>query len=168
MLTAQEVIHIMELKPHPAEGGYYGETYRSPENIPAEVLPTVYRTERAFSTAIYYLLTPQTCSRLHRLPGVEIFHFYLGDPLEMLLLYPDGHTQEIVMGADLAAGQQVQTLVPAGVWQGSCLKPGGRWVLLGTTMSPGFDYRDYETGRRAKLLADYPDQKERIEKLTLE
>jgi uncharacterized protein len=168
MLTAQEIIKLLGLEPHPAEGGHFRETYRSTETLQAEVLPSVYPSERAFSTAIYYLLTPQTCSRLHRLRTVEIFHFYLGDPLEMVLLYPDGHVREIVMGTDLAAGQQVQTVVPAEVWQGARLKPGGRFVLLGTTMSPGFDFRDYETGHRAALLADYPHQKAWIETLTPE
>ncbi len=168
MLTAQEIIERLDLKPHPSEGGYYRETYRSAEILKSRSLPPGCRGERALSTAIYYLLTPQTCSRLHRLPTAEIFHFYMGDPVIMVLLYPDGHLQEIVMGTDLANGHQVQTIVPAGVWQGSMLKHGGGLALLGTTMSPGFDFRDYEAGRRADLLAQYPDQFKWIEKLTLE
>jgi predicted cupin superfamily sugar epimerase len=103
---------------------------------------------------------------MHRLPGDEIFHFYLGDPVEMLQLFPDGRTEILVLGADLQAGQKPQHVVPAGVWQGSSLLAGGKWALLGATMAPGFDYADYEQGQRELLSKQYPEQSSRITRLT--
>ncbi|HTD54861.1 MAG TPA: cupin domain-containing protein, partial [Silvibacterium sp.] len=115
---------------------------------------------------IYYLLEPGTFSEMHRLASDEIFHFYYGDPVEMLQLLPDGSGQTIVLGSDLSRGQHPQLIVPKDVWQGSRLLPGGNVALLGCTVSPGFDYADYETGSRADLTLSYPQYAELIEILT--
>jgi hypothetical protein len=112
------------------------------------------------------MLTPDTFSALHKLPGDEIFHFYLGDPVEMLQLHPDGRGEITVLGQDIAAGMRPQHLVRGGVWQGSRLRPGGSYALLGTTMSPGFDYKDYETGSRETLTKLYPKHSSLIASLT--
>lgn len=167
MLSAEEIIRQLSLKPLPGEGGFYRETYRSVEKIPREALTGRYETEKSFNTAIYYLLTPQTCSALHRLPADEIFHFYLGDPVLMLKLHPDRRAEEIILGREIDKGQSVQTVVPAGTWQGCLLREGGSFALLGTTVAPGFDFSDYEAGDRETLLEKYPEYKELIEKLTL-
>ena len=85
--------------------------------------------------------------------------FYLGDPVDMLMLYPPGSDPAgrlAVLGPDVLAGQSPQVVVPAGVWQGSALRPGGRYALLGTTMAPGFDFADYAAGGRQQLTAGYP------------
>jgi predicted cupin superfamily sugar epimerase len=166
MLTAQEIITLLHLKSHPEEGGFYRETYLSDETIPAANLPPRYSSERAFGTAIYYLLTPETCSSLHRLKSDEIFHFYLGDPVTMLQLHPDGSSQEIILGQDIANGHQLQVVVPRHTWQGSYLMAGGQVALMGTTMAPGFDYADFEAGERDALMAKYPGKKELIIRLT--
>ena len=166
MLTAQEIIQKLGLVAHPAEGGFYRETYRSDEEIPVGSLPGRYRSPRAFSTAIYYLLTPETCSRMHRLQSDEIFHFYLGDPVKMLLLHPDGSSEEIVLGQDINAGQQLQVIVPKNTWDGSFLMSGGRFALLGTTVSPAFEFADYEDGERDGLIKMYPGKKDLILRLT--
>ncbi len=166
MISADEIIKKFNLKPLPEEGGFYTETYRSPERISKTVLPTRYNSDKSFGTAIYYLLTPDTCSALHRLPTDEIFHFYLGDPVIMLQLLPDGSSKKVTMGHDVEAGQQLQVIVPRGVWQGSFLKEGGNFALLGTTMAPGFDFSDYETGDRKDLIERYSEHKELIVKLT--
>jgi uncharacterized protein len=168
MLTAQKFIEKLGLIPHPEEGGFYRETYRSGEIISQAALPKRYKSDRTVGTAIYYFLIPGTCSRLHRLLSDEIFHFYLGDPINMLLLYPDGKSQEIILGPDLMAGHQMQVVVPRGVWQGSLLKVGGKYALLGTTVAPGFDYEDYEAGEREDLICQYPGNKELITRLTPE
>ena len=97
-------------------------------------------------TAIYYLLKPGTFSALHRLPGDEIFHHYLGDSVEMLLLHPSGAGEVVRLGKDLAAGERPQVMVPGGAWQGSRLVEGGKVALLGCTVSPGFEYADYQHG----------------------
>ncbi len=166
MLTAEQIRELLQMKPHPIEGGYFVETYRSAQKFPEELLAASQQGERALSTAIYYLLTPETFSALHRLRGDEIFHFYLGDPVEMLQLAPDGMGQTILLGQDLAAGMRLQHTVPGGMWQGSRLVPGGQYALLGTTMAPGFDARDYESGRREELSARYPQHASRIALLT--
>ena len=111
-------------------------------------------------------LTPGTYSALHRLQTDEIFHFYLGDPVRMLQLLPDGQGRTIVLGPDVSRGQQPQVLVPRGVWQGSVLEPGGAYALLGCTVAPGFDYEDYESGRRDELLAAYPQFADLIRRLS--
>ncbi len=168
MATADELIRLLQLQPHPREGGYFRETYRASEGYPAAVLPQRYGGPRSASTAIYYLLTPGTCSALHRLATDEVFHFYLGSPVRMLQLLPDGQGREIVLGPDLLRGQSPQVVVPRGVWQGSLLEPGGAFALLGCTVAPGFDYSDYEGGARAALLARYPAFADLITRLTPE
>jgi predicted cupin superfamily sugar epimerase len=97
-----------------------------------------------------------------------VFHFYLGDPVRMLQLGPGNEGHEIVLGQDVAAGQQLQVLAPRDVWQGSILEPGGRFALLGCTVAPGFDYVDYEHGQRAELLKQFPKHTEMIRRLTTE
>jgi predicted cupin superfamily sugar epimerase len=166
MLTAAQVIAALDLKPHPVEGGYFRETYRSADRLSADALSPRYGAARDASTAIYYLLTPDTFSAIHRLATDEVFHFYLGDPVEMLLLHPDGRGKVVTLGPDLGAGQRPQVVVPRGVWQGSSLAPGGAFALLGCTVAPGFDYIDYETGRRDPLTARYPAFADLLRRLT--
>jgi predicted cupin superfamily sugar epimerase len=166
MLTTREVIELLDLVPLTVEGGYFRETYRSRLAIPAAALPQDYGGERNVSTAIYYLLTPETFSAIHRVKSDEVFHFYAGDPVEMLQLWPDGTGRVVVIGNDLAAGHVPQLVVPGGVWQGARLLSGGQWALLGCTVAPGFDYADFESGDRADLVARYPAHRERIVALT--
>jgi predicted cupin superfamily sugar epimerase len=165
-MTAEDIIRLLNLQPHPREGGWFRETYRAGEQIPASGLPTRYGTARSAGTAIYYLLTPDTISPLHRVASDEIFHFYLGGPVRMLQLLPDGQGKTLVLGPDLAAGQSPQAVVPQGVWQGCYLEPGGTFGLLGCTVAPGFEYADYEDAPRAELLARYPAFADMICRLT--
>jgi predicted cupin superfamily sugar epimerase len=165
-MTAEEIIALLKLQPHPKEGGFYSETYRSEESIPQGVLPQRYRGPHAFGTSIYYLLTPGTFSAMHRLQSDEIFHFYLGDPVEMLQLSPDGTGQTIVLGSNLLAGMRPQVVVARGVWQGSRLVAGGKFALLGCTVAPGFDFADYEHGRRDDLVGSHPRFRGEIVALT--
>src|SRR5271156_5802439 len=156
-MTADEIKRLLRLEAHPCEGGYFRQTWKSEEQIPLAVLPSRYVGPRAAGTAIYYLLEPSTFSELHRLISDEVFHFYLGDPVEMLQLWPDGSSRVVVLGSDLAAGMVPQFVAPKGVWQGTRLVPGGEVALLGCTVSPGFDFADYETGTRENLLREYPE-----------
>ncbi len=155
-MTADEVKQLLQLEPLSIEGGFFRETYRSRWNVSAEYLPDGFAGSRSIGTAIYYMITPETFSVLHRLPGTEVFHFYLGDPVLMLQLLLDGSSRTITLGSDLLNGQQPQVVVRGHVWQGCRLAPGGKWALMGTTMSPGFDYADYENGDREQLIAQYP------------
>ena len=161
-MTADEVTQLLQLKPHPLEGGFFRETYRSRWMVSGEYLPQGMSGARSVGTAIYYLITPESFSPLHKLSGTEIFHFYAGDPVLMLQLLHDGKSQMISMGNDLAAGQQPQVVVRGNVWQGCKLAPGGKWALLGTTMSPGFDPADYEHGQAEPLIQQYPSVEEKI------
>jgi len=166
MLTADKIIALLNLKPHPEEGGYFVETYRSLETISEKALPSRYKGVRSFGTAIYYLLTPETFSSMHRLRSDEIFHFYLGDPVEMLQLWPDGSGRVLIMGSDILNGMQLQVVVPRGVWQGAKLIKDGKFALLGTTVSPGFELVDYESGQRDDLIKAYPQFQDLIIALT--
>ncbi len=160
-MTVDEIKERLGLTAHP-EGGYYIQTYKSVEKVSLDR----YSAPRSTGTAIYYLLEPGTFSELHRLKSDEIFHFYLGDPIEMLQLWPDGSSKLVKIGADLNAGQSPQLIVPRHVWQGSRLIPGGRFALLGCTVSPGFEFEDYESGIREELVRQYPSQRELITALT--
>jgi len=139
MLTAKQVQELLKLRPLEVEGGYFAESYRS-----------------ALSSAIYYMLTPDTFSAMHRLKGDEVYHFYLGDPVEMLTLKPDGTAEALLLGQNLDGGMRVQHAVTGGTWQGSRLAPGGKFALMGTTMAPGFDPKEFEPGERDALSAQYP------------
>ena len=160
-MTADQIKSLLKLEPHPVEGGWFRRTYTSAGNVD---LP---RGLRAQGTAIHYLLETGTFSEMHVLASDEIFHFYLGDPVEMLQLYEDGCSSAVfTLGPDLAAGQHVQLMVPAGVWQGTRLVEGGKVALLGCTVTPGFDFADYRGGSYAELAAKWPAEAERIRKLT--
>jgi len=156
MISIEQLKTVLGLKPLPIEGGYFAETYRSTETIPSGTLPARFGGPRPVGTGIYYLLTPDTFSALHRLRSDEIYHFYLGDQVELLQLWPDGSGNQVTLGTDLLGGMQPQLVVPQGVWQGSRLRPGGRFALLGTTMAPGYDPADFEAGKRERLLEAYP------------
>lgn len=166
-LTAAAIIDLLGMRPLPNEGGWFVETHRGDPLHPAAVPPGL-TGDRVHTTAIYYLMTPDGFSALHRLPIAELFHFYLGDPVEQLLLYPDGTGRLVRLGTDLSAGERPQSLVPAGIWQGSRLAAGGAcgFALLGTTLAPGFEFRDYEHGDRAALLAGWPAWRDHILALT--
>jgi hypothetical protein len=166
MLTPEQLRELLKMKPLPVEGGYFSETYRAKDAVAASALPDSYPGERAISTAIYYMLTPDTFSALHRLRGDEIYHFYLGDAVEMLQLKPGGTGEAVLLGQDIAAGMRLQHVVPGGTWQGARLAPGGKFALMGTTMAPGFDPQDYEAGQRAELIAQYPQYSALITWLT--
>lgn len=159
-MNAREIIATLGLEPHPEEGGFYRESYRSTSVFDPG---RPFDGPRATGTAIYYLLTPDTYSAMHRLPGDEIFHLYAGDAVEMLLLHPDGSSEVAILTSDLASGRP-QQVVSGGVWQGSRLCPGGEFALLGTTMSPGFEFTDYESGS-SDLCTEYPDRDRMISEL---
>jgi predicted cupin superfamily sugar epimerase len=159
-MTADDVIRLLNLQPHPVEGGYFRETYRASTTIAA------HGGARNVSTAIYYLLKPGHVSELHVLPTDEVFHFYLGAPVKMLQLWPDGTGREVVLGSNILAGEVPQLVVPAGVWQGTGLVGDFGFALLGCTVAPGFDYVDYQSASRAELIAKWPAFAEEIARLT--
>lgn len=164
-MNIRDIIRILKLEKHPLEGGFFTETYRSKLTLNDGRLKHG-EPVRPIATAIYYLLTPKCFSEMHRLESDEIFHFYLGDPVEILQLFPDGRGKVIRLGIDIRKGYHPQVVVNGKVWQGCRLVPGGEFALLGTTMSPGFMFAEYESGKRDDLIPKYPDHRELITSLT--
>jgi len=156
MLTAERIIEILGLVPLADEGGMYLQNYLSEAQI----------NGRPGGSAIYYLLTAESFSHLHRLTGDEVYHFYMGDPVELCELKPDGSTVITTLGTDIENGERPQHTVYAGVWQGSRLKQGGSWALIGTTMCPAFYPECYEHGNAEELKKQYPSAEAYIDALT--
>jgi predicted cupin superfamily sugar epimerase len=165
-MDVETIKQMLNLEPLPTEGGFFAEVYRSNEKLPQTCLPGRYAGDRCLGTAIYFLLTNDTFSALHRLKSDEVYHFYVGDPVEALLLREDGSGELITVGNDLLSGMRPQAVVPRGTWQGSRLKAGGTFALLGTTVAPGFEFADFELANRASLLTHYPAFAEIIHALT--
>lgn len=163
--SLSDLMRILDLKPLEPEGGFFVETYRTAEQIDARQFGLGHGGTRSLSTAIYYLLTPESFSAIHKVPGDEIFHFYAGDPVEMLELFPDGTAGVTTLGSDIRAGMKFQHIVKGGVWQGARLVAGGEYALLGTTMAPGFDYADFSKGNTGELAIQHPAWAEMIKEL---
>ncbi|MER6627970.1 cupin domain-containing protein [Streptomyces sp. NPDC000987] len=154
-MTPEDLVAHYRMEPIPREGGLFRRTWAGPERADG----------RPEGTAIVALLTADDFSALHRLPADEVWHFYLGDPLELLLLAPDGTAASAVLGPDVLHGQQPQLTVPAGTWMGGRVAAGGAWTFFGCTMAPGFTYAGYEHGDAAALTARYPAEAARIARL---
>ncbi len=166
-MTAEEVKKILGLQPHPREGGWYVRTWEASEFVAASCFDDGrYDGARRTSTAIYYLLEPGTFSEMHVLASDEVFHHYMGGTVEMLQLFADGGSARVVIGKDLEAGERPQVVVRRGVWQGSRLVKAEGWALLGCTVSPGFEFGDYEGASAEELVARWPRVAERIRGLT--
>ncbi|MER5434046.1 cupin domain-containing protein [Streptomyces sp. NPDC002588] len=149
-MTPDDLVAHYALEPIPREGGLFRRTWEGAEGPDG----------RPAGTAIVALITTGDHSALHRLPNDEIWHFYLGDPLELLLLAPDGTSRTAVLGPDVLGGQHPQLTVPAHTWMGARTR--GDWTFFGCTMAPGFTYEDYEHGEAAELTARYPDRARQI------
>lgn len=157
-MKADQLIQRLGLKKLPGEGGYYKETYRSSEMA---------SSDRHLSTAIYYLVTADVNSKMHRVNSDEIFHFYFGDPVQMLLLYPSGESRIVFMGHNIPSGQKAQLIVPKGTWQGCTVVEGEHgFSFMGTTMSPGFEFEDFELGAADFLASRFPQHESMIRNLT--
>lgn len=156
-MTTRDLIERFHLQPLVGEGGYFCRSYESEEEA---------RPGKKAASAIYYLLTEDTFSHLHKLPADEVYHFYLGDPVELLVLLDSGESRLVTLGQEVLAGQEVQFIVPKGAWQGSRLKTGGKLALLGTTMAPGYTDDDYCPADREMLIKRFPEWAERITELT--
>ncbi|MFH1368976.1 MAG: cupin domain-containing protein [Elusimicrobiota bacterium] len=161
-----QIRKLLKLKPLLDEGGFFHETYRSEDKIGPMSLPKRYKGARNYSTCVYYLLTQDSFSSMHRIHSDEIFHFYLGDPVEMLQLLPNGKGRIVTLGPEIFKGMKPQVIVKKNIWQGAKLIEDGKYALLGTTVAPGFDYTDFEIGKRCELVREYPKFKEMIIALT--
>ena len=162
-LTAEEVKATLHLRPHPT-CGFVTETYRSSLKVPANALPEAYEGNRPYGSALYFLVDPDAQIVMHRIRSDQLYHHYLGDPLEVLMLYPDGTGAVAVVGSDLAAGERPQLFVPGNTFHTSRLAaPGGEgYALLASTEWPGVEPPDVEHGDVEELAAAYPDMGEQI------
>lgn len=164
-LSKEDIITYLGMIPLDIEGGMWKPMFRSDETVPEGVFQGREGDRDAYGS-ILYLLTPESVSRMHRLVTDEIWHFYMGDPCELLVLLPDGTGYTEILGDDILSGEKPTVMVPRGYWQGTRLlsraAAGNQgtevcgWALLGTTMTPAYEDADYEDGTE-ELLSEYPD-----------
>jgi predicted cupin superfamily sugar epimerase len=149
-----QIIELLGLQPHPT-CGFTRETYLSELQVPAAALPPEYQGSRRLGGVLYFLITPEAPVRLHRIRSDQMYHHYLGEPLDVLLLYPDGKSELKVIGADLAAGMRPQLLIPGGTFHAGRVRGSG-WALLGTSVWARAEPADVEMGDAGRLTAAYP------------
>jgi uncharacterized protein len=160
----KQLIKSLNLKPHP-EGGYFSETYRSQGSIKQK--SGEFPDGRNFSTAIYYLLGSEDISMFHRIKSDEVWHHYEGSSLSIHVILKDGSYQKLRLGKDYENSQQPQHVVPAGTWFGVTVDQSDSFALCGCTVSPGFDFQDFEMADRSSLLEKFPDHETIINQLTV-
>jgi predicted cupin superfamily sugar epimerase len=170
-MTREEIIQWLGLQPNVQEGGLFASTYTSSLRLDDAETPLFPPSgnARPLCSAIYYFLDTTTFSALHRVGGDMIYHFYAGDPVEMLLLHPGGgnNRSEVCRFSNrLSTGSQPMKIIPGGTWLGSKLVAGGAYALMGVTMAPGFHPVDYAIAKRQELLKQYPEQEKLILELT--
>jgi predicted cupin superfamily sugar epimerase len=164
--TAEEVKALLGLEPHPT-CGFVAETYRSSLKIPSEALPEAYEGDRPYGSALYFLVSPEAQIVMHRIRSDQLYHHYMGDPLEVLMLYPDGTGAVASVGSDLAGGERPQLFVPGGTFHTSRLASGDSgYALLASTEWPGVEPPDVEHGNVEELLASFPEMDTQIRTFT--
>jgi predicted cupin superfamily sugar epimerase len=162
---AQNWVNKLDLQKHP-EGGYFKEIYRSEETISAEGLPVRYNEERNFGTSIYFLLPGTEFSAFHRLKTDEIWHFYHGSSLTIHIINKEGNYIQKKLGPNWEQNEHFQVLLPARNWFGAMVNNPNSYTLMGCTLAPGFDFRDFELGIQENLLNLYPQYSSIIKALT--
>lgn len=165
MQNSDYYIKKLELQKHP-EGGWFKEVYRADELIKKEHLPERFSGERHHSTSIYFLLTSDTFSAFHRIKSDELWHFYAGSACTIYIIDEAGNYSEAVLGNDLEKNEVFQCTIPKGVWFGAKVNDDNSFVIAGCTVSPGFNFDDFELAERKYLLEKFPQHREIIEKLT--
>jgi len=163
--TVSQLVQALRLQRHP-EGGWYRETWRAAESIQVSGLPARFSGERSHGTAIYYLLAGADFSALHRICSDELWHYHAGATLLIHIIDPDGRHRIERLGADIDRGDRFQVVVPHGSWFGAVLEDTTGFALAGCTVAPGFDFADFEMGRKEELLSRFPLQQSIIEQLT--
>lgn len=165
MKRIDKIITDLKLEPHP-EGGYFRETYRSTELVAQDNLGANYVGERNFSTCIYFLLKSDLFSAFHRIQQDEIWHFYDGSPICLHMISSTGVYSFVLIGRNLEAGQIPQFVVPGGCWFAANVINEADYSLVGCTVSPGFDFRDFELAQRTDLIKLFPNHEKIIVQLT--
>ncbi len=161
---AQYYVEKLQMQLHP-EGGWYKETYRANGVIPSGVLQS-FNGDRNYATGIYFLLTAENFSAFHRIASDEMWHFYDGDGLLIHEIDEQGNYTQHGLGLNLDALEKPQLVIPAKSWFASEVKPNGSWCLVGCTVAPGFDFKDFEMPTERKLLGLFPQHSQVITRLT--
>ena len=164
MARIDKFIQHYKLQPHP-EGGWYCQTYKSDEQVPAGALPERFGASRSFSTAIYFLLEKGNFSAFHRIKSDECWHFYAGDVLHIYIIHQNGHLEIISLGNDPEKGQTFQYVVPANCWFASRPAPASEYCFVGCTVFPGFEFDDFELANANELSNAYPQHTAIIKEL---
>jgi hypothetical protein len=158
-------INKLNLKVHP-EGGFYNEVYRAGEIIEPSGLPSRYTGKRNFSTSIYFLLEGDQKSCFHKLKSDELWHFYDGSPVRIYIINQAGELSELVIGENLEKGELFQGVIIKNSWFAAEVVSKDSYSLIGCTVTPGFEFEDFELGKRSDLLSKYPSHRALIEKFT--
>jgi predicted cupin superfamily sugar epimerase len=154
-LTAVEICSLLQLEPN-ATCGFVRVTFGSKLTTAAGGLPAPFAEARPLGSALYFLVTPGAPVRLHRIRNDQLYHYYLGDPLEVFLLHADGTIEQVIVGPDLRGGQRVQLLIPGDTFHTARLIGHGRWFLGASTEWPGVIPADVEIGNFEELAGKYP------------
>ena len=154
-LTAEQVRDLLKLEPNQT-CGFVRVTYLSEQHLKAGTLPQPFSAERPVGSALYFMVTPQAPVRLHRIRNDQLYHYYKGDPLELVMMKVDGSSEKVVIGPDIAAGQHVQFFIPGNTFHTARVAGRRRWFLGGSTEWPGVIPADVELGNVAVLAARYP------------
>jgi len=154
-MTAEEVRALLKLEPH-ATCGFVRLTYVSRQSIAPGGLPPPFSNGRPLGSALYFMVTQDRSVRLHRIRNEQLYHYYLGDPLEVIMLHADGSSEHVVVGPDLRAGQQLQLFIPGNTFHTARLVGSGRWFLGASTEWPGVEPADVETGDLNAMVVKYP------------
>jgi len=155
------------LIPHP-EGGFYKETYRSNELVSTLELPERYTGNRCFATAIYFLLVKNSFSAFHRIKSDETWHFYEGNPIEIITISDEGKLEKQLLGTNWKNNEVPQFTIPSETWFASRVYNGGEYGLAGCTVYPGFEFSDFEMAERKALQEKFPLHTSIIQELTRE
>jgi predicted cupin superfamily sugar epimerase len=158
-LTAKEIRALLKLEPH-ATCGFVRVTFVSEKRIAPGGLPPPFAGGRPTGSALYFMVTPEASVRLHRIRNDQLYHYYLGDPIEVLMLRIDGTTERVVVGPDLRNGQRVQVLIPGNTFHTARVVGQRRWFLGASTEWPGVEPADIEIGDAESLANEYPEAAE--------
>lgn len=163
MNKAEDWISKLDLQAHP-EGGHFKEVYRSEESIASQALPNRFSGDRSLATSIFYLLRKGEISKFHKIKSDEIWHFYDGAPIHIIQIDIEGKLTKNKLGIDAGNEMRPQLVVHAGDWFAA--QSLGDYTLAGCTVSPGFDFTDFEIADRKKLISSFRQHQQIIEQFT--
>jgi len=165
MTTEKELIDFYNLSEHP-EGGFYKQVYRSEGEISEKNLSKEFNGNRNFATSIYFLLTSKKFSAFHKINQDEIWHFYLGSPLKIHMISPEGIYKNVIVGSDFKSNNHFQYTVPAQYYFAAEVLDANSYSFVGCSVSPGFDFRDFQLPNCKDLCNEFPEYLKIIERLT--